>query len=48
MYKGSLNTDSVKSVHVMVRIEDSDIFIAASGQEKYTETLIKSVILNKP
>ena len=45
LYKGSLNTDSAKSVHVMVRIEDSDMFIAASGQEQYTETLIKSVIL---
>ena len=44
LYKGFLNTDSVKSVHVMVRIEDSDVFIAASGQEQYTETLIKSVM----
>jgi hypothetical protein len=46
LYKGSFNTDSFESVYVMVRIQDSDMFIAASGQEIYTETLLKSVKLN--
>jgi hypothetical protein len=46
LYKGSVNTDSVESVYVMVRIQDSDMFIASSGQEIYTESLIKSVNLN--
>ena len=40
-----VDTDTGDVIHLMVRIEESDVFIAVSGQENYTETLIKSIIL---
>ena len=47
LYKGSLDTDNGGVVHLMVRVENSDLLIAASGQENYAETLINSVILEE-
>ena len=43
VYKGSIYTDSDKTIPILIRIEGNRIFAAISGQESYAETLIKSV-----
>jgi len=43
LYKRFFDADGDKDISVLIRIEGSYVFIAISGQESYTQTLITSV-----